>query len=237
LFQTSTTSKYLLLKLLQVNPFQLAAPSAPPELDDPMDVAVRVHETMVGNFSEGAISGVTLTDERLAELLEEYTGEIPEELQVTPETDPWSITFDSSQPVSARFNDGSVRIAVRGRRFTRNEQELRDLVEIWANYQIDKTPNGVKLIRDGDVQVDFPRRGSLGISQVAFRQFLKKKFEAMFKPEFASDGIALPERWADAGELKIRSVKSGNGWLAVVTELSDDKVAARTAAIEEQKSP
>ena len=233
MLQLSTTAEALLVKLQQVNPFQLAAPSAPPEIDDPGDISVRIHESLVGNFTEAAIAGETLTDESLAEMIEELTGEVPQELLVTPETDAWSITFASSQPISVRFSDGKIRLAVRGRRFTRNDQQLSDLVEISSVYKVEKIDDGVKLTRDGEVKVDFLRRRSLGVTQVAFKQFLKNRFEAMFKSEFANDGVELPGRWGDAGKLSVRTVESGDGWISVAMELPNNNVAVRTASNEE----
>jgi hypothetical protein len=53
----------------QASSAQLAAPSVPPSIAGQHDAAVRVHESMVSNFSRAMIGGVTLTDKKLVEML------------------------------------------------------------------------------------------------------------------------------------------------------------------------
>jgi len=87
----------LIAAVIQANDFQLGAPDAPPKLSADRDVAVAIHESFVGNLAEAAIAGDTLTDEQLANLVEKLTGRVPDELKITQEKDPWSITFPASR--------------------------------------------------------------------------------------------------------------------------------------------
>ena len=89
--------------MLQAGRDQLAAPNAPPALTGKFDLAVRMHESLVGNLSQAVLGGVTLTDERLVEIIKDATGKVPEELAITEEDDPWSITFASELPIEVRF--------------------------------------------------------------------------------------------------------------------------------------
>ncbi len=124
------------MQVLQANNFQLSAP-APAEAAIPgTDVAVQLHESLVANLSEGLIGGVKLTDEGIVEKIEESGREVPEELKIRDDTDPWSITFSQSQPVSVRFDEDSIESKVRGSQFTRGASTVTRDMEISAKYNI-----------------------------------------------------------------------------------------------------
>lgn len=199
---------------LEQSPIQLGAPSDPPAPKAAYDVMVQAHESAVINYGEAILGGVTLTDERLEKIIREELGaEVPEELKVTEDKDPWSITFTSEAPVRAVFGEGTVMLAIRGRRFTRGEQGINEPIEISSLYKVEKTQNGSKLTRQGGVEVKFLQRmGQLGAQQIAFKTFLTRKFEAMFKPEIVSDGIVLRGQLAKAGKLRVQEMSMGKGW-------------------------
>jgi hypothetical protein len=212
----STSDGHLNVVWRQAQNAQVAAPVAPPPLEAPHDMAVRVHETFVSNFSRALLGGVTLTDERLQQILEDTTGNVPDELKVAQDKDPWSITFSSSDPVSAEFDDGMIRFAVRGRRFTLGDQTFSDTLEMSAVYKLTKTPEGAHFVRQGDVSVEFiGGRGTVSPKQVALRTVMRRKFEALFEPEFRTDGLTLPGRWKSAGKLHLNAMVSNARWLTL----------------------
>ncbi len=215
LLRFGTTGEHLYMRLMQAGPFHLAAPTDPPEIQGDHDLAVRVHESLVGNFSQAVIGGETLTDERLAELMEEYTGSVPEELQIGPDKDPWSITFASEHPISAGFTGQTCTVTIRGRRFTRGDQGINNSMEISATYTIEKTPAGAKLTRQGEVAAEYTTPGRQSVQQIAFKTFLRKKFDALFKQEVATEGLKLPGRWERAGKLRLDHLDADKGWLAL----------------------
>ncbi len=212
----STSGGNLNVVWRQASAAQVAAPVAPPALDGQHDMAVRVHETFVSNFSRALLGGVTLTDERLEKILEDTTGNVPDELKVDQGKEPWSITFSSTDPVSAEFSDAMIRFAIRGRRFTLGEQRFSDTLEMSAVYQLAKTPEGAHLTHQGDVSVDFINvTGTLSPKQIALRTVMRRKFEALFEPEFQTDGLTLPGRWKVAGKLQLTQMLSKERWLTL----------------------
>lgn len=221
--QASSDHDSVDLQMLQMGPGQMAAPSQPPaSVSSNYDVAVEAHESIVVNFSEAVIGGVELTDERLARMMLEATGSVPEELQITEDKDPWSITFAENYPIAATFDGNQFRLALRANRFTRGrnddgtvDQDVRGLVEISATYGIEKTDAGAKLTRQGDLNVEFVGQEKLGVAQVGTKTFLRRKFGALFKPEFAGEGLKLKGRWQQAGTLKLQDVKLNDGWIAI----------------------
>lgn len=226
--KVASTEKHLTLSAMQVASSQVAAPASPPQLDGKFDLAVRVHESLAANVGETAIGGQTLTDEKLVEILEEQGQDVPEELKITSDKDPWSITFSPRRPVRVKFDANTIRVAIRGIRFTRGDQApLQRAIEISAVYQIKEGDTGIHLVRDGDVEVDFYKgmfqlkMESLGIREVTYKTFVRKKFAAMFKDEFVGEGLKLPGNWEKAGLLTVQRFDAEDGWLVAAWNKED----------------
>ncbi|MCU0959935.1 MAG: hypothetical protein MUF48_07495 [Pirellulaceae bacterium] len=216
LMQFSTRSGFLRVAWRQASTAQLAASSPPPPIGGTRDLAVRAHESMVSNFSRAMIGGVTLTDRKLVEILEQYKAEVPEALRISDDKEPWSITFAANDPVNATFADDTIRFAIRGRRFGLGDRVVNNTLEMSAIYKLEKTPAGARLIRQGDVSVDYiDLRGQLRVDQIAVRTVMREKFEALFVPEFNTVGLELPGRWGKVGKLQLVHMAAQQGWVAL----------------------
>ena len=216
----SSQSDRAMVRVVQANDSQLAAPAAPPKTETQHDLQIQAHESVVMNYGEALLGGYTLTDERLVELLrDDLKVEVPEEIKITEDKDPWEITFARETPVRATFADGGLKLAIRGSRFKRANQTINEPLEIFASYTIEKTPEGAKFTRQGDVEVTFLERERLGAAQIGFKTFIRRKFEALFKPEFAGEGLVLKDRWAKAGTVPLRELRSEGAWLTLGWDL------------------
>jgi hypothetical protein len=216
LMQFSTRGGTLRVAWRQASAAQLAASSPPPQIPATRDLAVRAHESMVSNFSRAMIGGVMLTDRKLVEILEQYKAEVPDALRISDDKEPWSITFAASDPVNATFADDTIRFAIRGRRFQLGDRVVTNTLEMSAVYKLEKTPAGARLVRQGDVAVDYiDLRGQLRVDQIAVRTVMREKFEALFVPEFNTTGLALPGRWGKVGKLQLVHLAAQQGWLAL----------------------
>lgn len=211
----STAEDRLSVMALRAGVSQLGSPDMPPPVHGQYDLSLRIHDSLVGNVGETLIGGETLTDEGLVELLEDAELEVPEELKIGPDSDPWSITFSTEQPLSIVFGTDTVTIALQGREFTRGSQRIRDLIRISATYQAVTDSNGVRLVRDGEVSVDYVQRKSLSAAMAATKAFFRNKFDALFKAEIDPRTLTLPGRWADTGDVALTFLQSGNGWLSL----------------------
>ena len=219
---SSSTSEDIQLNLLQTRRYQIASPSEPPALNNDTDVALRVHESFLRNISEVIFGGEVLDDNRVREIIESVGAEVPEELQEGPGKKSWAITFSTAQPLSVNFRDGQVEIALKGREFRDGNRIIKESIRIAAVYNVVKTDNGMRLTRDGDVQIDFVGRKSLTTFQVAMRTVMRRKFSAFFKEEMAGQGgIPLPGEWADAGNLMLQQLISDDGWLMLSYKLGE----------------
>lgn len=211
-----TDKGFLRVVWRQAGAMQLAAPTVPPAVAGKHDVAVRVHESMVGNFSRAMIGGLTLTDKKLVEMLEKNKIGVPDALKLSDDKEPWAITFTANDPVNAVFTDNTLRFAIRGRRFKLGDRVVSKTLEMSAVYSLQKTPDGARLVRQGDVSVDYvDQRGQLSSEQVVVRTVMREKFDALFRPEFDTKGIALPGRWKKAGKLHLEHLATQDGWLSL----------------------
>jgi hypothetical protein len=216
---TSSNDTHVMLTALQAGATQLAAATMPNPFSADESIAARVHESAVNNTAQQGIAGLTLTDERIAELMQELTGSVPDELQPSAETAPWSISFDLQQPVTVKFDEESVTLAIRGRRFTSGDRVLdQNVMEISATYHLATSPTGAVLTRRGEIEVNFPGTEEdqrLSTSQIFFRTLMRNKFSALFTPVIEGKGIALPGRWKSIGTLRLSKLAADNGWLSL----------------------
>jgi hypothetical protein len=238
--QFSSTGDRAYVEMLQAGGGRLGAPGDAPQPMTEHDVSLRVHESLPVNFGEQALGGVELTDVRLEKLIrDELKAELPEELKVTlpdgtldPDKEPWSIIFAKELPVRAKFQEGGLWIAIRADGFTRGEGDtpgtyrpaITELVEIAAAYKIEKTDAGATLRRDGDVQVRFPNRENpdqITVRDNATVTFMRRKFRSLFKEEFIGEGLKLKGRWADAGPVPLREIRSEGAWLSLGWSLAE----------------
>ena len=215
--QFATVRDRLRFTALQGRTVQLAAPSTlPPE--PAQQLAVQVHESMLLNTAVNAIGGMTITDERAQELVKEVTGDVPEELKIKQDEDPWSITFDLMQPLRVEFEDDEVKIAIRGRKFVRGDQVVRQTTQIAASYRIQIQAGRARLVRQGEIEVTYPDKGEgerLSLTELRNKTFLINKFEGLFKPQLDGEGINLSDRWAKLKDLSLEFARAEAGWLSL----------------------
>lgn len=219
-FNTSSTKEFANLQLLQTGRYQLAAPSQPPTLNKKTDVSLRLHESLVRNFTEVVLGGVELTDEKLVEHMTRFGAEVPDELKTGPGKKSWAITFANTQPISVGFRDNQIVIAIQGQQFRDGNQLITEPIRIAATYNVEKTATGMRLQREGDVAVDFLARKTLTVLQVATKTVMIKKFNALFKDDIIGQGgIKLPGDWEQAGNLMLQQLTASNGWLMLSYDL------------------
>ena len=197
---------------------QLSAISDPPVHAPSSSVVAQLHESAINNTAEKAIAGLTLTDERIVKLMEEMKLDVPEELQITEDDAPWSISFDWNQPVTVEFDNQAMKVSVRGRRFTSGERKLDKVMEMSATYHMETLPQGVVLTRQGDVEVAFPgykEGANLNATDLIFKTLMQQKFSQLFKPVIEGEGFKLPGRFSELGVIRLNSLSTQDGWLSL----------------------
>ena len=102
----------------------------------------------------------------------------------------------------------------------RGEQRIQRPIEIEANFVPKITDEGPSLFRDGDVAVHLSS-GEQN-EDASLREFLIRKFGAVFQPEIYFHGLT-PPTGGSLGKLRLLTpmeFRSTGGWLTVAYELT-----------------
>ena len=216
-FEFRSSDDYLFAQTAQAGDYQLAADGRPPELGMDHDLALRMHESFLNNYVETVYGGTVLTDIEAAELVNELSGRVPERLQVTEDSEPWSINFFRRNPLTVVFADDGYVVTVRGRRFTMGERRI-GAMHVTARYQFEVTPDGPRRIRVGPVKVEpanfaTRQKKTLSTGETVEKAVLERRFGDLFPPGIEPEGLELPGRWQKAGKLVMQELSTQNGWL------------------------
>jgi hypothetical protein len=224
LVKNRSTDTQVLTTMILAAPEHLAAPNEPPAMTTEGDMRARIHVSWFNNLGDILMRGSVMTDEGLAKTVEEWRGEVPEELKITEDSDPWNIVFASRRPLVVAVGDDTISITLRGARFTARRSTMNEPMNILANYKIHRNGGGVKLIREGDVAVEFPEQGdSLSPRYLALKSFWQTKFGGLFPPEMDDLSLKLRGNWEKAGPLKLTGLAAReNGWIAAVWVMPPD---------------
>ena len=215
----STTQSRLQVTARKALADQIAAFTPPPPVDPDAVLSARVHESMVNNSAEITLGGRTITQKFVEEQLKKNNMAVPTELKNDPGQQPWSITFAKRRPVELDVDDNRVKMTVRGTHYTSGEREF-DAMDVWATYRIEPGHPGVRLVRDGDVQIYppgfVPGGGKkLSVQQTSLRGILQKRFNKVFKEVVDVEPLKLPGEMEKVGPLPIEQLDTRkDGWLA-----------------------
>lgn len=215
----STTQSRLQVTARKSLADQVAAFTAPPPVDPDAVLSARVHESMVNNSAEITLGGRTITQKFVEEQLKKNNMAVPAELKNDADQQPWSITFAKRRPVELDVDNNRVKMTVRGTRYSSGEREF-DAMDVWATYRIEPGHPGVRLVRDGDVQIYppgfVPGGGEkLNVQQTSLRRILQKRFNKVFKEVVDVEPLKLPGEMEKAGPLPIEQLDARkDGWVA-----------------------
>jgi hypothetical protein len=172
------------------NKANLAAPNYPTQHGFVPDVSVQVNDTILSNFVDPIFRGKTYSDEELADELESLLGERPEAL--TPKEDAeedqsFSITFTNIRPIQFEFEDGRLSVVISGREFSQGDTNIEEGLKITVRFRIINVGGKLKLVRDGDAEIDYVDPEDVSARTVAFRSFL----DGRLNPEDKEDQMEV----------------------------------------------
>jgi hypothetical protein len=128
------------------------------------------------------------------------------------------VTFAKQRPISVSTADGRMKLMVRGDKFVSGDREFPGM-DIWATYAIGHAPQGIMLVREGDVQIYppgfVPGGGEkLSPAETSLRRILQRRFDKLFKSEIEIADLPLQGELAAAGPLPLNElVARRDGWI------------------------
>jgi hypothetical protein len=214
--------KDLHVRLVQANPYQVAARNSPPHWPVTGDLTMTGHESMFENTFEGIFAGREIEDTKFLYLMELLTGESPRPLWVHEREPRWSTIMYDERPLRVRFRDQELLVTFAVKETRRGEDRLDMPALITARYTASATPEGPVFTRIGEVGVEFPDREKQSARAEELRTFLTRKFNAVMLADLHFDGLAAPAGgFGDKlNRLQIREVGFAGGWALLRYELN-----------------
>lgn len=142
---------------------QMSALIPPPAVNLAADVALQLHDSLVNNYLEDELGGLTITDQDLDRLesrqkesravkgtiSDQQPGEVqqPDEVEPPQARDPFEVTLDNARPIDVHFADQMIYVTVNIRRFRSQGQSISD-VQVKTRFKMHyDSENGVAGIR------------------------------------------------------------------------------------------
>ena len=215
------------------------AGGAIPNVRHGYDVAFQIHETVIDNAIAPILAGRTVTEADLQQLMpglasqpsnSTNTGETSVSLdaeddggdkEASEEEAPFELEFARLRPIIFEARDQTLKLGIRGNRFTQGERTLRQALEITTNYRPAQLADGTAiLIREGEVEVEFPgRKKKLSVSQTGLKASMQKKFSDVFPETLMHRALTVPssvKMEALAGRsFRAQTIEADNGWVTI----------------------
>ncbi len=220
LFNWHTTHDNVALTLGHDLRNRLSAPSAPPELSGTPDMALRLHESFINNYTQSILGGRKLRQEDVESMLVNQFGEVPEKMKQDKDEEekgPWSVTFPNENPVTIHVDDNLLVFTFRGSRYTSGDRSF-GAMNVTSRYQLAHDGRTVRATRQGDLEVvppNFKPGQTLSPRDTVLRNLLRKKFTKLFDEQIVLDAIKLQGAFEKAGALYATQWKADNGWVLV----------------------
>lgn len=202
---------------------QLSAVNGPPPVNESVEFAVQVHESMIENMLSPLLQGQSFNGNEIDRLL--ATAGLPKREKPTDQDgsasqDSFEIRFANFRPVIFESRGQTIRLGLRGSEFTQGTRSLRREMEISTTYKPVRAVDGsMFLVRDGEVEVTFPGRRRLSISQTAIRTAITEQFSKVFPETLLTKSLPVPptvQAAAFRGRIfKSRYIDMRDGWITI----------------------
>jgi hypothetical protein len=194
-----------------------------PSIDDRHDVAIVLHEALVGDVAETLLAGTTVRDDELLSMMKLLTGSPPRPLWVHDREPRWSVTLAEAEPLSVRFSNGGVRFRLYLDRVAVDGRETAAPTVVAADYKLEISRDGPHLSRRGPVQLLDESDRSLSQPSAA-QQLVRRKFRGVFLPEIRLLGLIPPagSNWEPLRALELKQLTSQEGWLSLGYQIAPD---------------
>ncbi len=212
-----TDPTHLHFSLCQHNDSQLAITGPAPTLPSNYDIGGCVHESMINNLAESMAGGRSVNDKTWLEMMHLILGAPPRALWIHDRAERWSVTFARELPVLVRFEEDRIALTLHLSGVTRGSQFIERPAEIQVSFVPKITREGPSLFREGELAV----RVENDLDEAPLRDFLTRRFGAIFPPELYFYGLT-PPAGGSLGKLRLLKLvefRSGAGWLTVAYEL------------------
>ena len=174
---------------------------------------------MVNNYALDALGGMTIRQEQAEKAIIDTFGELPEKMKTDPNEEPWGIIFAKKQPVTVTFADDGFKVTIHGAGYYKGDAP-QPAMDVTASYKIEKTAEGFKAVRQGDLQIfppgfDIAGGQQLSVKHQTIRHLLEKRFGKVFEPEIVPKAFVMKGKLEKAGKFEPTQFVCRDGWLVL----------------------
>ncbi|MCC6508908.1 MAG: hypothetical protein IT423_07360 [Pirellulaceae bacterium] len=212
-----SNNSHILADFREADVAQLAAPGPSPLPKSATGIVAEVHQSLPINLAAAFLGGRTLHSWEMDDLVRQFTGSVPAELQAESEGKPWSLQFAEHHPLEVEFEDGLAIVSLRIVKMSSGEQELPQPATVVAKYRPVVAGGYLVLERQGDVEMLFlnaPR----GLRAVTLRSFFKGKFDKLFKERSEPRSVSFTTRMPNLPQLTVSNVTFSHGWAQLTVQ-------------------
>jgi len=225
-----STIEYLFIEATVRKQNQIASAVSQPRILGSFELAVQVEESLVDNVFGPLLAGRTVKENQINELLARRESDFvspaqtgQNEVAEKREEPPFEIDFARVQPIVFEARDGKVRLGIRGTRFSTGSRDLKVPMEITAMYQPARTDDGrAILIRQEEIDVDFPGRRRLSISQAGLKRNIQEKFNDVFPMTMLDRTFSVPPtvefEAIQNRQFRPTLIDARKGWLTIAVQ-------------------
>ena len=129
------------------------------------------------------------------------------------------MTIHQEQAEKATFADDGFKVTIHGAGYFKGDAP-QPAMDVTAIYKIEKTAEGFKAVRQGDVQIFPPGFDVAGGQQLSarhqtIRHLLEKRFGKIFEPEIVPKGFVMKGKLEKAGKFEPTQFVCRDGWLVL----------------------
>jgi len=214
-----TRGETLCMAAMQAGAFQLGSPTEAPEVNDQADLVIRIHESMVNNLADAALTGATMHEDALRKSAHKLLGFVPRPLESHKDQPAWALTFAQARPIVVSFHEDKFRVTLRGQRFFRGE-ETHPGMNVSAAYRLEIRDDCLVATRQGDLEILPPdimpgQERKLSVREKVLCDMLDIRFDRVLPETLEGRGFTPRGRLRKIGKLVPFRVESQNGWLSI----------------------
>lgn len=133
----------------------------------------------------------------------------------------WSITFAKEAPITFRFANNTIHVAIHGDEFEVGTDQYKAMTAV-LQYDLSSQPNGWLATRNQPIVVS-PPGAAPGTPPTPRQQFLRgylvAKLGKVFPKVLDLSRLVLPEALGKAAQARVSHVATDNGWLTIEMRL------------------
>ncbi|MEM9368649.1 MAG: hypothetical protein AAGD07_21875 [Planctomycetota bacterium] len=225
----STTQQAQMVASLSA-PDGLRSPRSAPAIADThpdYEIAVQIHESAAAAMADPLLAGETISPESVRQIADQlglnrlFAPESGESVDLGE----FEVDFASTRPAFFEARDQTLRLGFKATRFSSDGRELKVAMQIVAVYRPVRRDGGLRLVRDPDLEITFPRTRRLSTLQAAQKANMVQVMSEVFPSELLKRGLEVP---ADASTrliagrtFQVDGIDLQHGWATITLRITD----------------